>query len=272
MDDAQFSGQTALITGGAQGIGFEMAKRFGAGGARIVLADLQGEKAVAAAAELSRSGIEAFGFPVDVTNNKSVLDLKKAIAKDVGKITMLVNNAGIVHGGLFREVPLKQHLTTYEVNIGGVVRVTHAFLDDLLESPKAYLVNIASASGLIGLPYGSTYASSKWAAIGFSESLRLEFQTEGHHNISVTTVCPSYISTGMFKGVRTPRATGLLTPGKIADIVVEATWKEKEYVLEPFMIKLVGPLKGMLPLRMFDKIAEAFKLNTSMRSWRGHES
>ena len=129
---------------------------------------------------------------------------------------VLVNNAGIVHGGPFLDVPVERHLATYRVNVLGLVAVTHAFLPDLIASADSHLVNIASASGYIGLPHGSTYASSKWAVIGFSESLLLELELHGHRHVHVTTVCPSYVTTGLFDGARAARTTSLLSPERLA--------------------------------------------------------
>ena len=91
--------------------------------------------------------------------------------RDGGPIDVLVNNAGLVFGGAFLDVPLERHLTTYRVNTLGLVAMTHAFLPDLMAGRDGHVVNVASASGFIGLPFGATYASSKWAVLGFSELL-----------------------------------------------------------------------------------------------------
>ena len=135
----------------------------------------------------------------------------------VGPITSLINNAGVVFGGEFEQVELDQHLNTFRVNSEGLMATTHAFLDDLIQAKEAYLVNIASASAFIGLPYGSTYAASKWAVVGFSESLRLELAVRKIRHVHVTSVCPSYISTGMFDGVKTPLFSPMLTPKKVVE-------------------------------------------------------
>ncbi|MBW2552485.1 MAG: SDR family NAD(P)-dependent oxidoreductase, partial [Deltaproteobacteria bacterium] len=209
---SKLDSKRVLITGGAQGIGLEMAMTFAGRGAEIIIADLNEEKLPEAKAKIEALGVTAWGFPVDVTNPASIASLKAQIAAEAGPIDVLVNNAGIVFGGPFTETPLDRHLKTYEVNTLGVVAMTHAFLPDLIERPEAHLVNISSASGFIGLPYGSTYASSKWAVIGFSESIRAELKVLGHEHVHVTIVCPSYIGTGMFKGAAAPKATSILEP------------------------------------------------------------
>ena len=167
----QLDGKRVLITGGAQGIGLEMALKFAGRRADIIVADLNEAKLGQARAKIEETGVAAWAFPVDVTNPASIASLRSQIASEVGPVDILVNNAGVVFGGPFTETPLDRHFKTYEVNVLGVVAMTHAFLPDLIERPEAHLVNISSASGFVGLPFGSTYASSKWAVIGFSESI-----------------------------------------------------------------------------------------------------
>ncbi len=148
--------------------------------------------------------------------------------------------------------------------------MTHAFLDDLVARPEAHLVHIASASGFIGLPYGSTYASSKWAVIGFGESIRAELKLQGHEHVHHTIVCPSYIGTGMFEGAEAPKATHILEPSELADKVVQAVERNKIHVLEPFMVKLTPLLRDLLPTGLYDKVSHLFGADTSMAHWTGH--
>ncbi len=268
---SKLDGKRVLITGGAQGIGLAMAMKFAGRGAEIVIADLAEEKLPEAKAKIEALGVAAWGFPVDVTNPASIAALKAQIAAEVGPIDVLVNNAGIVFGGPFTETPLDRHLKTYEVNILGVVAMTHAFLPDLIERPEAHLVNISSASGFIGLPYGSTYASSKWAVIGFSESIRAELNLLGHKHVHVTIVCPSYVGTGMFKGAAAPKATNILEPDFIAEKVVQAVEHNRIHVLEPWMVKITPLLRELLPTALYDRISHLFGADTSMAQWTGHD-
>ncbi|MBW2162358.1 MAG: SDR family oxidoreductase [Deltaproteobacteria bacterium] len=268
---SKLDSKRVLITGGAQGIGLEMAMTFAGRGAEIIIADLNEEKLPEAKAKIEALGVTAWGFPVDVTNPASIASLKAQIAAEAGPIDVLVNNAGIVFGGPFTETPLDRHLKTYEVNTLGVVAMTHAFLPDLIERPEAHLVNISSASGFIGLPYGSTYASSKWAVIGFSESIRAELKVLGHEHVHVTIVCPSYIGTGMFKGAAAPKATSILEPEFIAEKVVRAVERNRIHVLEPWMVKITPLLRELLPTALYDRISHLFGADTSMAQWTGHD-
>lgn len=267
---SKLDGKRVLITGGAQGIGLEMAMKFAGRGADVVIADINEGKLPEAKAKIEALGVSAWGFPVDVTNPASIASLKAQIAAEVGPIDVLVNNAGVVFGGPFTETPLDQHFRTYEVNTFGLVAMTHAFLPDLIGRPEAHLVNISSASGFIGLPYGSTYASSKWAVIGFSESIRSELKVLGHEHVHVTIVCPSYIGTGMFEGAAAPKATNILEPDFIAEKVVHAVERNRIHVLEPWMVKITPLLRELLPTALYDRISHLFGADTSMAQWTGH--
>jgi all-trans-retinol dehydrogenase (NAD+) len=175
----------------------------------------------------------------------------------------------VVHGGPFIDVPLERHIQTYGVNTLGLVAMTHAFLPDLIASSEGHLVNISSASGFIGLPFGATYASSKWSVIGFSESLRLELDTLGHRHVGVTTVCPSYVSTGLFDGARPPLTTRFVTPEKIAALTVAAIKSNRAFVLTPWLVKLTPLLKGILPRRLFDMVTGLLGATGGMQDWKG---
>ena len=144
---SKLDGKRVLITGGARGIGLEMAIKFAGRGAEVVIADINEQKLTEAKAKIEALGVAAWGFPVDVTNPASIASLRAQVAAEVGPIDVLVNNAGVVFGGPFTETPLDHHFKTYEVNVLGVVAMTHAFLPDLVDRPEAHLVNISQRVG-----------------------------------------------------------------------------------------------------------------------------
>jgi NAD(P)-dependent dehydrogenase (short-subunit alcohol dehydrogenase family) len=264
----ELRGKKVLITGGARGIGRAIALEFAGAGCELLLGDIHPAELDLAVEAVRGRGVQARGYALDVTNVAAIAATRRKILDDAGPIDVLVNNAGVVFGGPFLEVPLERHLLTYRVNVEGVVAMTHAFLPDLLDRPEGHVVNVASASGLLALPRGSTYASSKWAVIGFSESLRQEL-AQRHAPVGVTTVCPSYVSTGMFDGVRPPWLTPILTPERLAGKVVAAVRTGKRMVLEPWMVKTLPLLKGVLPGAIFDAIAGIFGVTSSMTGWKG---
>jgi short-subunit dehydrogenase len=265
-----FAGKLVLLTGAGRGIGRCLAARLGCLGARLVLTDVREEELRESAEEARSKGATVTTHVLDVTDHAAILRMRDRVRDACGRIDVLVNNAGVVFGGPFLEVPLAQHALTYAVNAVGLAAMTHAFLPDLVSRSEAHLVNIASASGLVALPYGATYASSKWAVIGFSESIRLELRALGHAHVRVTTVCPGYVQTGMFRGARAPRLTPPLTPEGLVEAIVDAILRDQVWVLEPAMVKAVSALRGILPQRLHDAIAHGFGLHQSMKSWQGH--
>lgn len=262
-------GKRVLITGAAAGIGKAMAEQFAARGAELVLVDLNREALEATGAGIAAMGAKVATYQLNVTDTAGITTMRDRIHRDGGPIDVLVNNAGLVFGGGFLDLPLEKHFTTYQVNTLGLVAMTHAFLPDLLSRPDAHLVNVASASGYIGLPFGATYASSKWAVIGFSESLQLELELQGHHHVHVTTVCPSYVSTGLFDGAKAPLTTSLLTAEGLAVQVADAVLANKVALNTPWLIHVTPMLKGLLPFAWFYRMAAWLGVNTSMMEWRG---
>lgn len=260
----------ALITGAGGGIGSAIARAFARHGAELVLTDLDLERLEPLRRELEEAGARVRPYALDVTDRDAILAVRDRLHEEAGRIDLLVNNAGVVFGGPFEEVSWEQHRLTYRVNVEGVVAMTHVFLEDLKASPRGHLVNIASASGFVGLPNGSTYASSKWAVIGFSESIRAELEHHGHRNVDVTTVCPLYVDTGMFEGAEPPKTTKFLRPDQLADKIVEAVRKRKVWVLEPWLAKITPFLKHALPTRISDLLSDVFGATKSMDHWKGH--
>ncbi len=259
-----------LITGAARGLGRAMAEEFARRGAEPVLTDVNEPDLEKTVAEIAAAGVRCRGYRLDVTDEANILEVKERIHQDLGQIDILVNNAGVVFGGPLLDVPLSRHRLTYRVNVEGPMMMTHTFLPDLIAAPCGQAVYIASASGFVGLPNGTSYASSKWAVIGFAESVRAEMKHLGHKNVAVTTVCPTYINTGMFDGAAPPKTTSLLDPSQIAAKVVDAVEERKVWVLEPWIVKLTPFLKHGLPTGISDFLSEAFGANQSMDHWKGH--
>jgi short-subunit dehydrogenase len=260
-----------LVTGAARGLGAALAAGFADRGARVVVTDVDAGQAERCAASLVARGHWSRSYELDVTRPADVRRVAETIQHRHGNVSLLVNNAGVVFGGAFLEVGLERHLQTYRVNAEGLVTVTHVFLPQLLASPSGNVVNIASASGFIGLPWGTTYASSKWSVVGFSEGLRLELAEAGHRHVKVTAVCPGYIETGLFSGARPPRLTRVLTPATVARRVVRAVERGRRRLLLPTLARL-GPISVALPAGVGDALGRLLGVHASMREWKGHAS
>ena len=258
-----------LITGSGHGLGRELAKAFAKAGCEVIVTDRDADRVHETVSLLTKSNHRAFGYAMDVTNSTSVQDVHDHVLSEHGPIDILVNNAGIVCGGTFENLPLERHRMIYEVNCIGPVTVTHTLLPELLARPEAHIVNIASASALLPLPFAATYASSKWAVLGFSESLLEELRLTGHEHVHVTTVCPGYIATGMFTGVKTPFLMPMLTPQVLAERVVRAVQSDCEMLLTPWQVKLLPIIKALLPRPIQRWLGNKLGVLDSMTTWQG---
>ncbi|SVD05269.1 uncharacterized protein METZ01_LOCUS358123, partial [marine metagenome] len=251
-----------LITGGARGIGKQIALEFARQGADIIICDsdksfFNKNEFEANIKEIEDVGVSCYGFCLDVTKYEDVVQERRSILDLVGKIDVLVNNAGVVFGGKFLEVSIEKHRLTYDVNTHGIINMLHVFLQDLIDQPTAHIVNISSASGFVPLPGGSTYASSKAAVTSLSESLNTELKKEGNVHVGMTIVCPGYVQTGMFDGAKEPILVPVLTPEKLAKKIVRAVQKNKRFVLEPTFIKFLPFITGVFPQFVLDFFGHA---------------
>ncbi|MBI5208879.1 MAG: SDR family oxidoreductase [Elusimicrobia bacterium] len=264
----EIKGRTALITGGASGIGKAVARRFIARGARVVLWDLDGRALEQAASELG-GAVEVRCYGVDITDRRGVAEAAEAVRREVGEVDILDNNAGIVCGGDFLSVSEESLQKTFDVNVGGVMWCTRAFLPGMIRRGCGHVVMMSSASGLLGVPGMAAYSASKHAVIGLAESLRLELRKAGHRGVGMTVVAPSFVKTGMFEGVRPPFLTPWLDPEALADKIVDAVARGRLYVREPFMVKLVPALKGFTSTAVVDWLGGALGMHRSMEDWKG---
>lgn len=259
-------GARVVLTGGARGLGLALAQEFRAKGARVVLLDRD-------EAELDRAvallGPQVVGHRLDVTDLTAVTTLRDEILAD-GPVDVLVNNAGVVFGGAFTDVPLAKHLATFQVNVAGMLALTHAFLPHLITRPRAAILNIASASALVALPNGASYAASKAAVLNFSESLDAELREQGHHQVRVSALCPNFIATGMFAGARSALGTWMLTPEQVAAAGVGMVEHGSGRLILPWTAALLLAGFGWLPRPVFHAIARWFGVSRSMASWKGH--
>ena len=268
---SEIRGTNVLVTGGANGIGKLMAlKCLQEGVANLVIWDINEENLRTTQKEFSSKGYKNITtFVVDVANVDDIERAATEVLLEIGNIDILFNNAGIVAGKqTFWEYSARDIEKTIAVNVNGVMHVTRVFLKDMINQRRGHIVNIASASSYIPLPHGSVYASSKWAVLGWSESLRLELEEEGG-DLHVTTVCPSYIDTGMFKGVKAPLFFPLLEPEETANRVIQSLKKNEIILILPDTLNLLPILKGVFPTGIFNKVANFLGVYTSMNSFEG---
>jgi all-trans-retinol dehydrogenase (NAD+) len=249
------AGKTVLVTGAAMGLGKLFARTaVQEQAAAVVLWDINESALKDTAAELEAEGGNVHTYLVDVSSRTAIAKAAALVRKEVGDVQILVNNAGIVRGnGLFWENNPRDVEQTMLINSLAPMYVAREFLPAMVAaSEECRIINLASSAGLNPVPRLAAYCGSKWAAVGWSDSVRLELEQAGHKHVRVTTVCPTYINTGMFDG-----AKGIfLTPMLEQEQVVAGAWKEMlrggPFLLIPWTSKLNKIVSGVLPVRARD--------------------
>ncbi|WP_225727552.1 MULTISPECIES: SDR family NAD(P)-dependent oxidoreductase [unclassified Nocardia] len=267
------AGKRVLVTGAAMGLGRLFAERaVSEGAAAVVLWDINEVALRETAAELAARGGTVHHYTVDVARPEAIAEAAAAVRADVGDIDILVNNAGIVRGNnYFWETKDRADIDkTMAINALAPMYVTLEFLPAMVAGTgDARVLTIASSAGLVANPRMSVYAASKWAALGWSDSVRIELEQAGHTHVTVTTVCPTYINTGMFDGAK----GFLFTPILDADSVVDTSWREMKdgtpLVVLPWTSRLNRAISGLLPIKLRDMFLNGVGVYHSMDDFTG---
>jgi len=269
---SDFKNKNVLITGAASGIGRIMAKLAAKEGARVILWDISDSQLQALHREIEAEGGKAFSYLCDVSVKETVFQTAEQVKKEAGPVDILVNNAGVVVGKMFSEYTPEEIEKTVNVNLMALFWTVKAFLPGMLESDKGHIVTIASAGGIIGVSKLSVYSATKFAAFGFDESLRMEFK-KAKQDIKTTVVCPFFIDTGMFKGVKTrvPFLLPILKPNYAANKIIKAIKKNKRRVWMPALVYTV-PLLRIFPVAFFDAAASFLGVNSAMDPFVGRKA
>ena len=253
-------GKSVLITGGAMGMGRLFAERAVAEGASaVVLWDVDEDALNRTLDDLSDGPAPVSGYVVDLADPDAISATAAAVREDVGTIEILLNNAGIVRGNAYfwETDPRRDTRATIDVNTLAPMYVAHEFLPDMVSAPgQTRLLNLASAAGFTPNPRMAVYAASKWAVIGWSDSVRLELKQAGVEHVKVTTVCPYYVRTGMFEGAKSAPLLPILDPAEVVDEAWTAMLAGSPFVVLPKTVMLSEVLKGVIPIGLRDFIAE----------------
>lgn len=188
------AGQVAIVTGGARGIGREIALAFAKAGADLALFDVNPQQLEATAGELRALGRRAEGVTVDVTDGKQVEDGVGKVLDKLGRIDILINNAGITKDGLLIRMDDAQWDRVLNINLRGTFLCTRAVAKVMLKARRGRIVSIASIVGLIGNPGQANYAASKAGIIGMTKAVAKELASRG---ITCNAIAPGFIKTEM---------------------------------------------------------------------------
>ena len=249
-----FAKKIAIVTGGASGIGRALARGLAARGAEVVLADLQIDAALGAAAEITAAGGKAAAHHLDVRDGEAVQRLVERVAAERGRLDYMFNNAGIAVFGEFRDLPSADWKRMLDINVYGVFAGTAAAYAVMIRQGAGHIVNTASLAGLIPSPGLAAYAASKHAVVGLSVSLRAEAAAYG---VKVSAVCPGFIRTPLLdsKSVGMPKESKLmaqvhriaLAPEVCAAQVLEGVAKNKAIIAITGHAKLMWALARYVP-------------------------
>lgn len=257
MSDSQVTiPKTIVITGAARGIGLATARILAARGHRIVMSDIDGDLA---ASEATAIGSSASGFALDVTDREAFREHLASVESEVGPIDVLVNNAGIASASpniLAQDPELTER--TIDINLKGVMNGTIEALKLMEPRHRGRIVNVASLAGLMGVPGLAAYAASKFGVVGFTESVRMEFDDSG---IEFTVVMPGPVSTGMMDGTSSSPLVSMLSPEEMAMGIAEAIESGKERVALPRSSWFLARLTSILPAGFGIKVGRWTKID-----------
>ncbi len=196
----ELQNRTAVITGGASGIGLATAYKFAELGANLVLGDIEQSALDAAVSRLRDNGAKVIGVRGDVSNEADVQALKDAALEEFDGVHLIFNNAGVAAGPTIG-TPKSVWDWVMKVNVDGVINGINVFVPHFLEQNEGHVINTGSLAGLGGVPGMGAYCASKFAVVGISESLFHELAMR-NTNVGVSALCPGFVKTRIFESQR----------------------------------------------------------------------
>jgi len=224
--ESDVSGEIVLITGAGHGMGKELALQYSALGAKVVCWDINENLNLETVNLIKSKGRKAFGYTVDVTDRQKVLAAGSAVIKEVGPVTILINNAGIMPSHELLKHTEEEIRKTVEINLVAHFWMFQAFLPKMIEANRGHIVALSSMAGIMGFKNLVPYCGTKFAVRGVQEALSEELRctTNGRSNIKFTTIFPYMVDTGLCKNVtiRFQNLMPMVTPENAAAAIISA--------------------------------------------------
>jgi len=263
-----YSGKVVVITGASSGIGEQSAEEFVKLHANVILISRNEEKLQEIATKLSKYHTKVFVYACDVSKKNQVDAMGKIIIEKFGTIDILVNNAGFGIHNTVNETKIEEMESQMMTNFFGMMYCTKAFLPKMLEQRSGHIVNVASVAGSIGIPGMASYCASKFAMLGFSESLFHELKGTG---VGITVVSPIMVRTNFLNHEsfgKMPRYSFTSLSSKtVANAVVRAASSPRLEIVVPQFVRFVIWVKQTLPYLINPIVGGIFR--KSMKSKMG---
>jgi all-trans-retinol dehydrogenase (NAD+) len=244
--------EIVLVTGGGGGLGRLLALRFIKLGSKVVLWDINQEGITETIQLIEEVGGTAKGYIVDISNKDAVYKAADTVRREVGDVTLLINNAGVVSGRPLLDTPDYMIERSFNVNILAHFWTTKAFLPEMIKHNHGHIVTIASLAGHVGISKLIDYCATKFAAVGFDEGLRLELEFLGATGVNTTVVCPYFIqATGMFDDVNS-RWVPTLNSETVADRIIVAIETNEKCAIIPGYLRIMLAFKWFVTITSTD--------------------
>ena len=266
-----FEGGTAVVTGGASGMGLAFAHRFAEAGMNIVLADIEAEPLAMAEASVAAKGVKVMPVRTDVAKAEDIAALADKSFARFGRVNVLCNNAGVAgNPGTAWELSQKDWEWVIDVDLWSVIHGVRSFVPRMIASgEEAHIVNTASVAGLVSGAVGGPYTVAKFGVVALSEQLYFELGRAGHR-VGVSVLCPGFVNTNIFDSGRnrqaeygtpentpTPEAEQrramlnalrgqMMQPGEIAELVFQAVRTRNLYLVPSGSEALEGAIRSRL--------------------------
>lgn len=237
---SDLNGQVAVITGGSSGIGLAIAAVLLAEGMTVAITAREPKRLGKAAEALRAKGGRVIAMPTDVSQASEVSAFVNHVKDEVGRIDLLVNNAGIFRLGKIADLSEADWDAVQDINLKGAFLCTKAVLPIMKKQHSGYVVNISSVAGKTGFGEASAYCASKFGLIGLTESLLEEGVKDG---IRATAICPGYVATPMVAGVDVPQSE-MIPPEDIAKVVQSLLHLSPLTVIREIVVNRVGSVDG----------------------------
>ena len=257
--------KVAIVTGAAMGMGKLFSEMLLEEGCKVALIDINEEVLQTTINEISSKydKVNFKAYTCDITNRIRVKEVFASVRQDLGPIQLLINNAGIVEAGDVLNISGESILRQIEVNLISQFWTIKAVLEDMIATKEGHIVNISSLAGYYATPSLSAYSASKFGVLALSDALRQELKD---FNIGVTVVCPTFVATGMFEGIKQP----MIKPLSVVRPTIKAIKKNKAVISIPRGMKqLIRIGEVFLGKRGLDFVFCRIIGREFMKDWKG---